>query len=75
MNNLYQNKPEDHIIDMIVRSGDLDTSVAFPAQHELAKALESPLRQGVLVGDVARQLYQGMVMPPGTVPIGLACSR
>ncbi len=66
MNSLYQNKPPADILDMIVRSGDLDTAIAFPAQHELAKALETPLRQGVLVGDVARQLYQGMVMPPGT---------
>ncbi len=65
MNSLYQNKPDDALIELIVRSGDLDTAIAFPAQHELAKALEMPLRQGVLVGDVVRQLYQGMVMPPG----------
>jgi len=59
-------KPDDALIELIRRSGDPDTSVAFPAQHELAKALETPLRQGVLVGDVARNLYESMVMPMGS---------
>lgn len=58
-------KPEKEIIDMIVRSGDLDTSIAFPAQHELAKALELPLRQGVLVGDVVTGIFQSLPMAPG----------
>lgn len=59
-------KPEQEIIDMIVRSGDLDTSIAFPAQHELAKALEMPLRQGVLVGDVVTGIFESLPMAPGT---------
>lgn len=59
-------KPEQQIIDMIIRSGDFDTNVAFAAQRELAKALELPLRQGVLVGDVVTGIYQSLPMPPGT---------
>jgi hypothetical protein len=59
-------KPEQAIIDMIIRSGDLDTSVAFPAQHELAKALQMPLRQGVLVGDVVTGIFESLPMAPGT---------
>lgn len=66
-NNLLQ-QPDEHIMNLIKLSGDMDTAIAFPAQHELAKALETPLRQGVLVGDVVRNLYQSMVMPMG-VPI------
>jgi hypothetical protein len=63
---LYQNgAPDESMMDLIRRSGDLDTAVAFPAQHELAKALETPLRQGVLVGDVVTPLYQSIVMPLG----------
>ena len=61
---LFQ-KPDDALVDLIVRSGDMDTAIAFPAQHELARALETPLRQGVLVGDVVRNLYESMIMPPG----------
>ena len=59
-------KPEQAIIDMIIRSGDFDTSIAFPAQHELAKALQEPLRQGVLVGDVVTGIFESLPMAPGT---------
>ncbi len=65
--NLFE-KPDEALLELIRRSGDINTTIAFPAQHELARALETPLRSGVLVGDIARQLYQSMVMPPG-VPI------
>lgn len=64
--NIIYKRPEQEIIDLIIRSGDLDTSIAFPAQHELAKALELPLRQGVLLGDVVRGVFQAMPMEPGT---------
>ena len=64
--NVQKNKPDQAIIDLIVKSGDMDSSIAFPAQHELAKALQTPLRQGVLVGDVVRGFFEGMVMPPGS---------
>ena len=59
-------KPEQEVIDMMIRSGDLDTSIAFPAQHELAKALEMPLRKGVLVGDVVTGIFESLPMAPGT---------
>jgi hypothetical protein len=66
-NKISFKKPEQQeILDLIVRSGDLDTAIAFPAQHELAKALEMPLRQGVLVGDVVTSIYQPLQMAPGT---------
>lgn len=58
-------KPSDQVIELIARSGDMDQNVAFAAQRELAKALQEPLRQGVLVGDVVRGIYQSMVMAPG----------
>lgn len=59
-------KPEQEVIDMMIRSGDLDTSIAFAAQHELAKALETPLRKGVLVGDVVTGIFESLPMAPGT---------
>lgn len=60
------NKPAENIMELIVRSGNERPDVALAAQHELATALVTPLRQGVLVGDVVRQLYEPMVMPPGS---------
>lgn len=59
-------EPDAEVIDMIRRSGDLDTAIAFPAQRELAKALEQPLRQGVLVGDVISGIYETLPMAPGS---------
>lgn len=58
-------KPDDAIIELIVKSGDMDTAVAFAAQHELAKALQMPLRQGVLVGDIISGIYQPLTVGPG----------
>lgn len=57
--------PEQSIIDLIVESGDLDLARANDAQLKLAKALEMPLRQGVLVGDVVTGIYESMQLGPG----------
>jgi len=65
-NKIKLQEPNQKIKDMIIRSGDLDTSVAFPAQHDLAKALETPLRQGVLLGDVVSGIYESLPMAPGS---------
>lgn len=66
MTDVKLRKPDEDTIDMIVKSGHLDISIAFPAQQELAKALEMPLRQGVLVGDVVSGIYETLPMAPGT---------
>ena len=58
--------PEPEVMDLIIRSGDMDTSVAFPAQEKLAKALELPLRQGTLVGGNLDGIYQPLPMAPGS---------
>lgn len=65
-NNIRFEKPDDSVMELIVKSGDIDTAVAFPAQSELAKALEVPLRQGVLVGDVVTGIFESMTLAPGT---------
>lgn len=61
-------EPSAEIIDLIKRSGDLDERIALAAQYELAKALVTPLRQAVLVGDVATQIFEKRQMPYG-VPV------
>lgn len=66
MSILKLEKPEQDVIDLIVRSGDMDYGVASAAQLDLAKALTMPLRQGVLVGDIASGLYQVLPMAPGS---------
>ena len=59
-------RPDDHFIDLIKRSGSADKTEALNAQHELALALETPLRKGVLVGDVLDGIFERLTMEPGT---------
>lgn len=66
MSILKLQKPEKDVLDLIVRSGDVDPTISYNAQAELAKALELPLRQGVLVGDIVNGLFQVLPMAPGS---------
>lgn len=59
-----KNKPSDAIIELIRRSGSMDDTVAFAAQKQLTTALQEPLRQGVLVGDIVSGIFETMVMDP-----------
>lgn len=44
--------PSQELIELYVRSGDPDKTVAISAQREIAKALELPLRKGVMAGNI-----------------------
>ena len=59
-------KPDDHFIELIQRSGSVDKNEALAAQRELAVALETPLRKGVLVGDVLDGIFEKIQMAPGS---------
>jgi hypothetical protein len=58
-------RPDGSFIELIKRSGSADKNEALTAQHELALALELPLRKGVLVGDVLDNIFQRLPMEPG----------
>lgn len=62
---MFDKEPTQDIIDLIKLSGDNDVAKAAQAQYELAKALEGPLRQGVLVGDVVTGIFTSTPMQPG----------
>jgi hypothetical protein len=66
MSFLKLTKPDDSILELIKRSGDMDYNVASTAQAELAVALQEPLRQGVLVGNILDGIFERRVMSPGT---------
>jgi hypothetical protein len=61
-------KPSDAIIELYRKSGDSDQTVALPAQREISQALETPLRQGVLFGDIVTDIFESMPLEPGTQP-------
>ena len=61
-------RPSEEFISLLRRSGDSDKAVAVQAQREIAKALETPLREGVLFGDVVTNIYETMSLEPGASP-------
>ena len=50
-------RPSDEFITLLKKSGDSDQNVAYAAQREFAKALELPLRKGVLVGNILGDIF------------------
>ena len=58
-------RPDGSFIELIKRSGSADKTEALNAQHELAIALELPLRKGVLVGAILDNIFQRLPMEPG----------
>lgn len=61
-------KPTAEMKAMLARAGSDEVAVAMAAQHELAKALTLPLRQGVLKGDIIGGIYSPIDFAPGIAP-------
>lgn len=60
--------PDPEMGELLVRSASNDLNVARAAQREIAKALELPLRQGILMGNVIDGIFEPYPMPPGAAP-------
>lgn len=58
--------PDAETIELVRKSGSSNRAEAFEAQAQIAKAIEIPLRKGVLSGDIAGNIFSRMVVPPGT---------
>jgi len=61
-------RPTPEFIELLKQSGDSDKAIAIQAQREIAKALELPLRKGVLFGDVVTSIFEAMPLEPGASP-------
>ena len=59
-------RPSDEFIALLRKSGDVDINVASAAQREFAKALELPLRKGVLVGNILGDIFETITVEPGS---------
>lgn len=46
-------------------AGSLDRNIALAAQHEIAKGLELPLRQGIIDGDIVTDIFEQADYAPG----------
>ena len=62
----YSNRPTDEFIALLKQSGDGDINTAQAAQREFAKALELPLRKGVLAGDVLGNIFETISVEAGS---------
>jgi hypothetical protein len=59
-------RPSDEFIALLRKSGDADVNVAMAAQREFAKALELPLRKGVLVGNILGSIFETINVEAGS---------
>lgn len=58
-------KPTPEMKQLLVRSGSKNKVESLAATAELAQALELPLRQGVLSGDILDGIFEPLQMEPG----------
>lgn len=58
-------RPSDEFLNLLRKSGDADINVAQASQREFAKALELPLRKGVLVGNILGNIFETINVEPG----------
>lgn len=61
-------QPTPELTDLLVRSGSAQREVATAANAEFAKALELPLRQGLLSGDILDGIFEPVRLAPGATP-------
>ncbi len=61
----YTERPSDEFISLYKKTGADDQNVAYAAQREMAKALELPLRKGVLIGNVLGDIFETINVEPG----------
>jgi len=61
-------QPTPELTDLLVRSGSLNAEVSLSANREFAKALELPLRQGVLSGDILSGIFEPIRLAQSATP-------
>ena len=61
-------EPTPELTDLLVKSGSLNKEEALAANHEFAKALELPLRQGVLSGDILDNIFEPIQLAQSATP-------
>jgi len=59
---------DDQLVDLVRRSGSTNKAEAFAAQAEIALAIQTPLREGILDGDIVQNIFSRMPLEPGSSP-------
>lgn len=55
-------QPSEEFKSLLKQTGDKDIQVATAAQYDFAKAIQTPLRQGVLLGDVLGNIFEELTL-------------
>jgi hypothetical protein len=61
----YTERPSEEFLNVLRKSGDGNLETAMAAQREFAVALETPLRKGVLVGNILGNIFEKISVEPG----------
>lgn len=61
----FNERPSDEFLSLYKKTGNDDQNVAYAAQRQFAKALETPLRKGVLSGNVLGDIFETIPVEPG----------
>jgi len=60
--------PTPELTDLLIRSGSLQKEESLAANAEFAKALEQPLRQGILNGDILDGIFEPIQLAQSATP-------
>ncbi|SVA46421.1 uncharacterized protein METZ01_LOCUS99275 [marine metagenome] len=66
--NLVISAPTPEMTELLKKSGSMNRLESLDATHQLAVALQTPLRKGVLSGDITGNIYERVTLAPGTAP-------
>jgi len=61
-------EPTPELTDLLIRSGSAQKEVSVAASAEFAKALEQPLRQGVLSGNILNGIFEPIRLAQSATP-------
>jgi hypothetical protein len=61
-------EPTPEMTQLLIKSGSRRKSESVDATHELAEALRTPLREGVLSGDITGNIFERIPLAPGAAP-------
>jgi hypothetical protein len=62
----FLTKPNEDFIKLLQRTASNDRNESGVAMAELAQAIELPLRQGILAGDILSNIFERIPMAPGS---------
>lgn len=65
---IFNKKPTKAMTELLKASGSGNYEVSLAATHKLAVALTTPLRQGVLSGDITGNIFEQIGLEPGSPP-------